>query len=123
MSKSKSALFFAKQSGGDVADTTETINATIERAQEIYYKLVNGKLPTTVSYIDYDSPDQPGFESDIAPRFGYPAPDNDLVRDAVQWMSEQNMVYFDRKEEEGRETRGSGGQPYPMRFSCTVTVR
>jgi len=106
-----------------VADTTDTRSAIAERAQEIYYKQVSGTLPTTVAYVDYASPDQPGFESDIAPRFGYPATENDLVRNAVQWMVEQHMVFFDRKEEGGRPESGSGGQPYPMRFECTVTVR
>ena len=106
-----------------MADTTDTRSAIAERAQEIYYKQVSGTLPTTVAYVDYASPDQPGFESDIAPRFGYPATENDLVRNAVQWMVEQHMVFFDRKEEGGRPESGSGGQPYPMRFACTVTVR
>lgn len=106
-----------------MVETTETRNATIERAQEIYYKLVNGKMPTTVTYVDYASPDQPGFESDIAPRFGYAAIDNELVRSAIQWLVEQNMVYFNRNEEQGRAPSGSGGQPYPMRYECSVTVR
>ena len=90
-------------------------------AHDIHDRFMSGALQF-VSYDDYDPRDDDSFPGNIAMRFGYSSSQNALVRDAVAWLEEQNMIDVKRTLDEDRPETGSQGQPNHKRIMCYVTL-
>jgi len=78
---------------------------------------------SSVEYVDFEPPDQVGFEGDIAARFGHKQAGNAVIRAAVLYLEKRDEIYVHREPEDNRSEQGSQGQPYPARVQCTVTLR
>jgi hypothetical protein len=89
---------------------------------EIHDKFMTNGL-RVVSYVDYEPCDLPGFEGDIAEKFGYPRVYNSVIRKAVRNLDDQNLIEFKETYDEHHVASGSQGQPYPRRKVCVVTLR